>query len=361
MPLRLSDAEITAIERANTVLLAPFAYENGEVWRSAAARAVQECVGGDSSSFEMLVPGLPVIVSTSPETVQALKAVDPPPEWLVRALTVTRRQLGLTVSDWADLFDLRQLKRTAFYNETVRPHGLSAPLSLLEETGTGPMPAALTVYSSDERIARRHVERRKRLLRLLFPAYRAGLKTYFSHRQNGAALAALTEHAAIGVVFFDLLGHVGYENEFFQRLMESDPDRAAVRAEVSHLVRGMSSMPFDGNCVPNSMFQTRNGNYRISATVIDHYESPGAIRALALVQRITTAPLDAKGLAKQYSLTGREIEIAYLLRQGLATREMGTILGISVNTVRRHVEQIFLKLDVHTRTAVVARLTGAVS
>lgn len=358
MPLRLSDAEITAIERANTVLLAPLAYESGEVWRSAAARAVQECVGGDSSSFEMLVPGLPVIVSTSPETAQALKTVDPPPEWIVRALTVRRRQLGLTVSDWADLFDLRELKRTDFYNETVRPHGLSAPLSLLEETGNGPMPAALTVYSADERVARRHVERRKRLLRLIFPAYRAGLKTYFSHRQNGAALAALTEHASIGVVFFDLHRHAGYENEFFQRLMESDADRAAVRTEVTHLVRGMSSMPFDGHCVPSSMFQTRYANYRISATVIDNYESPTAIRVLALVQRITTAPLDAKGLAKQYSLTGREVEIAHLLRQGLATREMATVLGISVNTVRRHVEQIFLKLDVHTRTAAVARLTG---
>jgi DNA-binding CsgD family transcriptional regulator len=40
---------------------------------------------------------------------------------------------------------------------------------------------------------------------------------------------------------------------------------------------------------------------------------------------------------------------------------MATILGISVNTVRRHVEQILLKLNVHTRTAAVARLTGTVS
>src|ERR1700682_4663567 len=33
MALRLSSAEVAAIERANSTLLSPFAYENGEVWR----------------------------------------------------------------------------------------------------------------------------------------------------------------------------------------------------------------------------------------------------------------------------------------------------------------------------------------
>jgi len=198
MPIRLSDAEITAIERANTVLLAPFAYENGEVWRRAAARAVEDCLGGHASSFAAPFAGEPLLTAES-DVMRALQALDPPPDWV------------------------------------------------------------------------------------------------------------------------------------------------------------------DGNSVPNSVFQTRSASYRISATILDNYASPTAIKVLALVERIARDALDARSLAKQYDLTRREIEIAQLLRQGLATREMSTVLGISVNTVRRHVEQIFLKLDVHTRTAAVARLTGSVS
>jgi DNA-binding CsgD family transcriptional regulator len=37
---------------------------------------------------------------------------------------------------------------------------------------------------------------------------------------------------------------------------------------------------------------------------------------------------------------------------------MGSKLGISVNTARRHIERILLKLDVHNRTAAAAKLLG---
>jgi len=360
MALRLSDAEITAIERANTVLLAPFAYESGEVWRCAAARAVEDCLGGNASSFALAMPG-ERLLAAEPDVMRSLQAVDPPPDWVVHGLTVRRRERGLTVTNWDELYDAQQVRHTAFYNEVVRPQRLLAPLVMIRDTGISSMPAALSVYFDSEKSADRNLARRKDLLRLLYPAFCSGIKTYIGFQKNSAALRALTDHAALGLLFFDARGHLGHENEFFQRSMECDADRDAVRAEVNHMVRNMVGMPFDGNSIPNSTFQTRSASYRISATVLDNYDSPTAIKVLALVERIAREVLDVRSLAKQYDLTRREIEIAQLLRQGLATREMATVLGISVNTVRRHVEQIFLKLDVHTRTAAVARLTGAVS
>jgi DNA-binding CsgD family transcriptional regulator len=360
MPLRLSDAEIKAIEHANTVLLAPFAYESGEVWRRAAARAVEDCLGGNASSFALPISG-ETLLAAAPDVMRSLQAVDPPPDWVVQGLTVRRRERGLTVTNWDELYDANQVRSTDFYNEIVRPQRLLAPLVMLRDTGASLIPAALSVYFGSEKSADRNLAQRKEMLHLLYPAFCSGVKTYIGFRKNNVALRALTEHAALGVLFFDGRGHLSHENEFFQRLMECDSDRDAVRAEVNHMVRNMVGMPFAGNSIPNSMFQTRSASYRISATVLDNYDSPTAIKVLALVERIAREALDAKSLAKQYALTRREIEIAQLLRQGLATREMATVLGISANTVRRHVEQIFLKLDVHTRAAVVARLSGALS
>ena len=59
------------------------------------------------------------------------------------------------------------------------------------------------------------------------------------------------------------------------------------------------------------------------------------------------------------TLTRREKEILQLLRQGLTNHEIATQLVISAGTVRSHLEHIFEKLNVHTRTAAVACAFGA--
>lgn len=53
------------------------------------------------------------------------------------------------------------------------------------------------------------------------------------------------------------------------------------------------------------------------------------------------------------TLTLREIEILNWLREGKRNREIGIILGISARTVGKHLEHLFQKLGVETRTAAV--------
>jgi DNA-binding CsgD family transcriptional regulator len=57
-------------------------------------------------------------------------------------------------------------------------------------------------------------------------------------------------------------------------------------------------------------------------------------------------------------LTDREIELLRLVRQGLTNREIADRLVISTGTIRTHLENIFEKLEVHTRTGAVARAFG---
>lgn len=53
-------------------------------------------------------------------------------------------------------------------------------------------------------------------------------------------------------------------------------------------------------------------------------------------------------------LTDRETEVLRLLASGQGAAEMAGCLGLSVNTVRAHVQNLFLKLGVHTRLEAVA-------
>lgn len=58
-------------------------------------------------------------------------------------------------------------------------------------------------------------------------------------------------------------------------------------------------------------------------------------------------------------LTGREREVLHALAEGLGNREVGEHLGMSYNTVRTHINEIFRKLGVHTRVDAVRALRSA--
>lgn len=58
---------------------------------------------------------------------------------------------------------------------------------------------------------------------------------------------------------------------------------------------------------------------------------------------------------KALGLTPRQSEILSWIAQGKSNSDIATILGLSVSTVARHVEQIFVRLGVETRTAAAAQ------
>ena len=54
-------------------------------------------------------------------------------------------------------------------------------------------------------------------------------------------------------------------------------------------------------------------------------------------------------------LSKREREALVHLAQGLSNREIAKRLGISINTVNKHVQQIFTKLNVRNRVQAVTK------
>jgi DNA-binding NarL/FixJ family response regulator len=54
-------------------------------------------------------------------------------------------------------------------------------------------------------------------------------------------------------------------------------------------------------------------------------------------------------------LSARELEVLQLVSQGLTNRVIAEKLVISVNTVKKHVQSIFTKLNVNSRAAAVTK------
>jgi DNA-binding CsgD family transcriptional regulator len=80
--------------------------------------------------------------------------------------------------------------------------------------------------------------------------------------------------------------------------------------------------------------------------------------ACYLLMKVERAGTDAEQLGA-LPLTEREREILALLPAGKTNAEIGTLLGISARTVQKHLEHIFQKLGVETRTAAALRAVAA--
>ena len=52
-----------------------------------------------------------------------------------------------------------------------------------------------------------------------------------------------------------------------------------------------------------------------------------------------------------FELTAREAEVLYRVVKGKTNRDIGDILGSNPATVKKHLEHVFAKLGVETRTA----------
>jgi len=72
-------------------------------------------------------------------------------------------------------------------------------------------------------------------------------------------------------------------------------------------------------------------------------------------QQENTTPADALA---ELLLSGRECDILRLIAQGCVTKEIARMLSIAPETVKSHVKNIFVKLNVQKRAQAVSRAQG---
>jgi DNA-binding CsgD family transcriptional regulator len=297
------------------------------------------------------------------DLVSALQALVPPPEWLLKGLE-RRRQLGLNVAGFSDIHNVEAVKCTPFYNDVVIPNRLFAPLVLATDFPGSPLPAVLGFTYEDEGIAARELARNKQMLTLLVPAFLAGVETHLRLSRQRAALASVLDSTSVGATIVDVEGTVIDENQAMKTLMGVDSERNRVRAAVKQVSLGVASIvtrrksPDWAKQSEVAEVRTALARYRIQATFAWGGLLHSRDAVLALTERLPSRSLNSEILESRFGLTRREIETAQLMARGYSNREVATAMGISLHTARRHSEQVLLKLNLHSRAAVAARLAA---
>lgn len=102
------------------------------------------------------------------------------------------------------------------------------------------------------------------------------------------------------------------------------------------------------------------GAKRLSFTL--HAVDPDALGEgqWLIVMREADDAAQMDGLVRAFALTAREAEVLYWVVKGKTNQDIGDILGASPRTVQKHLEHVFEKLDVETRTAAAAKAIARV-
>ena len=362
MPLRLLDKELHALSAAMAIMLTPFSFADGEQWRSAMCHALNPLVGASGSTLELVVPDEPVI-GGCPDLARTLEALLPPPDWMLKGFE-KRRQLGLSVAGFSDIYDVAVVKRSHFYNDVVIPNRLLEPLSLLADFPGLPMPAVLGFVFENEAAAQSKLERNKQMLDLIAPAFSAGISAYVRMAHVRTGLASLVDSLTVGMTIVGIEGEVLDENQAMKKLLDIDSEHARVRAAIRQFalaaagtISGRRSPDWAKLSQPMEI-RTACAKYRVTATLAPDGLLNARSTVVVCAERLSSRRLDSQELASQFGLTSREIQTAQLVTRGYSTRQIATTMGISFNTARRHTEHVLLKLNVHSRTAIAARLSG---
>ncbi|MES3013955.1 MAG: response regulator transcription factor [Pseudomonadota bacterium] len=79
---------------------------------------------------------------------------------------------------------------------------------------------------------------------------------------------------------------------------------------------------------------------------------------LLIVMREVSDAAVVDAMVQAFKLTLREAEVLYWVAKGKTNRDIGDILGSSTATVKKHLERVYVKLGVETRTAAANLVMG---
>jgi DNA-binding CsgD family transcriptional regulator len=333
-------------------------HRDATTWPSCLTRALSQAVTCDSAVLVTVdLERRDFRLDTSPpghfehldrDDVVRLHAADHP----FVARCATSRSIG--AFRLGDLAPREQFLKTALYRNLYRFLGIEHQLVMLVASADANWRAVAlnrsgADFAQEERFA----------LEALWPHIMLAQRHLRRSRAGAAAAFAPPAAKGSGVVVLDSLGAVA---------MCSEPARLwlAEYFDIVFLAGGVTLPPTVGHWVEeriggerqgrrlrvvrrDPLIVTRGERSLVIDLIVDHGRDLHLMTLEEVALNAPAASLEALGL------TARESEVLMWVAQGKTNREVGIILGASPRTIQKHLEHMFQKLGVETRTAAILR------
>jgi CheY-like chemotaxis protein/DNA-binding CsgD family transcriptional regulator len=128
---------------------------------------------------------------------------------------------------------------------------------------------------------------------------------------------------------------------------------AQVPPVVLDWLRSESSLAGSSGREPRNLPVTREAETGARQLVFTLQQRTGDDDLLIVMREVSDAAV-VDAMVQSFRLTLREAEVLYWVAKGKTNRDIGDILGSSPATVKKHLERVYIKLGVETRTAAAA-------
>jgi DNA-binding CsgD family transcriptional regulator/PAS domain-containing protein len=369
--LTLSAGDLDALQQVQTSLLSPLDYPTSDAWRAEVTARVAQLFGADQVLFTLprTTPGSALLGGQGYDIEGAGAAYVAHYAALDTGMTETRRRRRLEVYHRDHLYDRATLGATEIHVDWALPNHLLDMEGMAFDPLPGELFACLHVeHDHDHRPADPEWsgafgERGLTVLRVLLPAFKAGVRTHLAFLARREALAAMLDRLTDGAAVWDCVGHCRYRNRALVNLLAMDAERARLERTLADVARRMLARPgADGYAAAagasDVTLATAATRYRLQAT---YTAGLGAAEpwVLVLVQAARHLP-SPELLRTRYRLTPRQSEVAQRLAGGQSDVAIARALGISRRTAEHHAEAVRLSLGVHSRAALAAALQESV-
>jgi DNA-binding CsgD family transcriptional regulator len=231
----------------------------------------------------------------------------------------------------SDFLTRSELRRTDIYWDWFHPWGVEYQMSV----GLNAPLSHTKVFLFNRAGGRDFSERDRAVLNFLRP-HLANLYEAARARRRASQALALLEESAIGLLMLDGAGVVEHATPEALRLLS-----AYFRDYRGRLPEELAAWLLDQQKAASpEALRIRGEDMSLRVDVVDG--------ALLLTEERAEPPL-----------TDREREILQLVAAGKSNAEIAEAMWISPGTVRKHLENVYEKLGVHSRTAAVATLNGS--
>jgi DNA-binding NarL/FixJ family response regulator len=182
------------------------------------------------------------------------------------------------------------------------------------------------------------------------PEVLARLHTHTRNARMTRLAREALDIASLGVLLVDVQGRIAWCSP-----------KAAAWLEALNMAQGGDSLPPELAKVGGG--QSPEATFGVPGDLGQQYTlrnmgQTGLGETMLLLEKLSRNAAASSRLANA-ALTPRETEVLSWLSKGKTNRDIGDILGMSPRTVNKHLEHIFRKLGVETRSAAAALASGS--
>lgn len=162
-----------------------------------------------------------------------------------------------------------------------------------------------------------------------------------------------------GIAFFECSGRPLHANRAFEQVLESSGESFV--GEINVFLRALCDLiqardPSGTHEVDMRRVPLAGKQVWLRGTYLGMNLFGRGPSILITIEPGPPDPFSPERLRRNFDLSRQECQIARLLSDGFTNKQIARSLGLSAHTVRHYLERLFQKLEVHSRTEVVARL-----